>query len=172
MSKKHTKLFSDDRSVEAKQKNSSAYRAFDNSEESKHIAELLAIAGAENISPAVRLQVAAMRTNKKDRLANILKKAAEQATKEESSAPRQEEVAIQAVMAAAKFRRKMEVRMADHSLLPPCYRNAPPLFVAFRTAALRQHPLHLHVCPTPRGSPCSAGRGFAWSCGQGVCILP
>ena len=52
-------------------------------EESNHISELLELTGVSNVNTALHLQVAAMRTTERDRLANILTTAVEKSEKDQ-----------------------------------------------------------------------------------------
>ena len=85
---------------------SHAVEAFDASEESKHVAELLEIAGAQEISPAVRLQVAAMRSGSHVKLGRIFAKAQEQEAAE-AEKKQKEAINLKALSAAAKFKNNL-----------------------------------------------------------------
>lgn len=111
MAKKARTNYGDDETPEDRQRRSTAYRAFDNSDESKHIAELLELAGATKISPAAKLQVAAMRTRDKDRLAGVIAVVQRQAEAEDSESGYEanEKTALAAVLAAAKLKKSVQV---------------------------------------------------------------
>ena len=85
-----------------------SHEAFDSSDESKHVAELLEIAGAQDISPAVRLQVAAMRSGDSARLGKIFAKAQEQ-EKVEASKKKQNGQAVnfKTLTAVGKFKNNL-----------------------------------------------------------------
>ena len=106
---------------EAGGKRSHAVKAFEASKETRHVAELLEIAGAHEISPAVRLQVAAMRLGPGAKLGKILAKAKEQ---EEAEAGQKKERAINftTLTAAAKFKNNLRkvcnVACFDLGVLP------------------------------------------------------
>ena len=82
--------------------------AFDKSDESEHIAELLEIAGAHKISPAASLQVAAMRRGGSGKLKQILANIYEQEHEEAGRKRQAHATTMATIAAAAKFKAKLQ----------------------------------------------------------------
>ena len=82
-------------------------KAFHATEESRHVAELLEIAGAHEISPAIRLQVAAMRCGPGVKLGKILAQAREQEESVKAEQKKQQAINLKTLTAAAKFKNNL-----------------------------------------------------------------
>lgn len=101
----------------ALRRRNSVVNMFDNSEESKHVAELLQMTGAHKISTTTQLQLAAMQTTKKAaRMSAVLrtmKTHRKSAPLEEEGEERQAVGGLHAALAANKMKRMASVRPAD-----------------------------------------------------------
>ena len=91
-------------------------------QQTKHIAELLEISGANEVSEAVKIQLAAMKTRDDAHVVGLFKKLKED-WDEGSNLPNTREVgSMAAVLAASKFKKALKVRSNEiRSFLPPSH---------------------------------------------------
>ena len=119
-----------------RQRRNSVAGAFGGTQQSTHMAELLEMTGATDISSAVKFQVAAMKTANQATLVSTLKEIKQEQLQRAPSIGRPQTVAgtaggLAAVLAAKKLKRHLTVRPPLLSLALPCC----PVFAAFTTVS-------------------------------------
>jgi hypothetical protein len=87
----------------------------DDEHQTRHLAELLEISGAENISDAVKIQVAAMKTRDEGHVMRMFKKLKDESNEEDLDHPRRPTKAggFGVVLAAGKLMQSVKVRDAN-----------------------------------------------------------